>query len=374
MDTDTYFFIVNLRYTIGNWQHMESFATRLLNKGIPTRFLMSSGYKWVNTQYDNISFYTSYSSGVLSVLIDIISLISYRWYLIVKTFKRCPPAAILTVSWHPLNFFLILLARSLVPDIPVIAWLHEPYKEDKTVYRSKEIIIQLIEFFQTLSLRYTDIAVLHSHRALRQFEKRYPNFAGRKFVIPLQFQDYAAVTRQRRYISFLGRADQAKGIESFFALVADSDGDGADWEYQIVTSSNIEDYLKRLSPEARQRLVVVNRPQISDAELREGAAASLAVLALYKETTQSGLIPVALMQGTPLIGTDIEGITEWLRPGETGVMVPAEPTLEDVKGAIEYVVAHFEEMTGPCRAAYLATFDDRNWDRQYEWLPGLLQG
>jgi glycosyltransferase involved in cell wall biosynthesis len=106
--------------------------------------------------------------------------------------------------------------------------------------------------------------------------------------------------------------------------------------------------------------------QISDAELREGAAESLAVLALYKETTQSGLIPVALMQGTPLIGTDIEGITEWLKHGETGVIVPAEPTLEELEEAIDYVIAHFQEMTGHCRAAS-ANFTI-NWDRQYWWL------
>ena len=53
-------------------------------------------------------------------------------------------------------------------------------------------------------------------------------------------------------------------------------------------------------------------------------------------------------------------------------MVSAEPTLDELKGAIEYVMAHFQEMTGPCRSAYLATFDDRNWDRQYGWLRGLL--
>jgi glycosyltransferase involved in cell wall biosynthesis len=274
-----------------------------------------------------------------------------------------------------MNVFLAGLAKAVCPGAPVIAWLHEPYKGEKKVYGAKAAVIYLVEFFQTLALRYTDVAVLFSRRALRLFRQRYPHFQGLQRMAPLPYRDeYVHSHQPRRYISFLGRADRAKGIDLFFALVDRLGQEPLAFEFQIVTASDIQRHLEALSPQGRQKLRVINKPHISDAELRQAAAESLAVMALYKETTQSGLIPVVLMQGTPLIGTDIEGITDWLRDGETGVIVPAEPTLEDIKGAIDYVMAHFPEMTGPCRAAYLANFDDGNWDRQYWWLPGLLQG
>ena len=146
-------------------------------------------------------------------------------------------------------------------------------------------------------------------------------------------------------------------------------------QFQIVTSSDIDKQLQELPAGARQKLKVVNQPQISDQDLRQAAAQSLAVLALYKETMQSGVIPVAWMKGTPVIGTDIEGITEWVRDHETGVIVSSRPTLEEITGAIDYINRHFSEMTPHCRAAYLSTFDDGNWDKQYGWLrPWLGQG
>lgn len=323
--------------------------------------------------FDGMIHYSHAPDAGFSRLSQMFSSFWLPWRSWRKLFSQHPACGVLLVSWHPMNVFLAGLAKAVCPGAPVIVWLHEPFKDEKKVYGAKAVIIYLVEFFQTLSLRYADVVILFSRRALRLFRQRYPNFRRLERLVPLPYRDECFHTdKPRRYISFLGRADRAKGINLFFALVDRLGQDNLDFEFQIVTASDIQRHLEALSPRARQKLRVVNKPQISDAELREGAAESLAVLALYKETTQSGLIPVALMQGTPLIGTNIEGITEWLRHGETGVMVSAEPTLEELKEAIDYVTAHIHEMTGHCRAAYLATFDDSNWDRQYGWLRGLL--
>jgi glycosyltransferase involved in cell wall biosynthesis len=95
-------------------------------------------------------------------------------------------------------------------------------------------------------------------------------------------------------------------------------------------------------------------------------------VALYKETMQSGVIPVAWMKGTPVIGTEIEGITEWIRDRETGVIVSANPSIDEITAAIRYIKEHFEEMTPQCRASYLANFDDGNWQKEYGWILDLL--
>jgi glycosyltransferase involved in cell wall biosynthesis len=256
-----------------------------------------------------------------------------------------------------------------------MVWLHEPFKDDKKLYGAKAIIIHLVELFQTLSLPYVDEVILHSRRARRLFQVKYPNFRGRTRLIPLPFADDGPGPADgRRYISFLGRADRAKGIDLFFQLVEGAYRQGRGDEFQIVTASDIDKHLQGLSPGAREKLRVVNRPQIADEDLRQAAAGSLAVLALYKETMQSGVIPVAWMKGAPVIGTDIEGITEWVRDRETGVIVSAQPSLEEITRGIDYISGHFGEMTRRCREEYLATFDDGNWDTQYAWLKPLLSG
>jgi len=367
------FYIISLRYAPGNWQHMQSFAGRLLQQGCPVRFLISSDFRWMNETHTDITEYSPASNSVTGMLWDALAFLwsGGVWYR--KIFQNSPPSGLLLVMWHPLNYFLLRLVKRLYPDLPIIIWLHEPYKDEKRQYRLKAIVICLIEWLQTLYLRYTDVVILHSQRALRLFESYYPEFNGLKRMIPLQFQDNCfGEPTARRYVSFLGRADRAKGIEIFFALIEKMAQDNLEGEFLIVTASNINSYLETLSSAARQRLRVINKPKISDQDLRETAANSLAVLALYKETMQSGVIPVALMKGTPVIGTNIEGITEWIRDGETGVIVSANPSLAEIKEAITYIQTHFKEMSERCRAHYLATFDDRNWEREYGWFLELL--
>jgi glycosyltransferase involved in cell wall biosynthesis len=372
---DKTFFIVNLRYTPGNWQHMESFAGCLEQAGIPFRFLMSSGYRWMNRNFNYPADYTAYSNDIKSILQDVSSLLLGRWLGIVQIWKKYPPSGLLLVSWHPLNFFLVRVFKALYPGAQVISWIHEPYKEDKRVYGTKAVFIFLIELFQDLSLRVTDVAVMHSRRGLRLFNIRYPWFKGKTYVIPLQYRDGGpSLSTHRPYVSFLGRADQAKGIELFFELVSEAGRYKPDWKYQIVTSSNIRPYLQKLPADVRTQLHVVNRTQLSDEEILAGATNSLAVAAFYKETMQSGIIPIAFMKGAPVIGTDIEGITEWVRDRETGVIISRHSSVEEIKEAITYIHEHFEEMSAACRASYLKTFDDRLWSKQYAWLLDFLRG
>ena len=369
-----FFYIVNLRYAPGNWHHMESFASCLEDLRIPFRFLMSSGYKWMNHHYDHLTDYTAYSSNLKSTISDTFFLLLFRWQKIVRVWQQFPPSGILLVSWHPLNFFLIRILKTLYTKAPAISWVHEPYKEEKNVYGKKAIFIYLIEFFQDLSLRVTDRAIMHSRRGLRFFHRRYPWFKGHTYFIPLQYKDGGpSPLTERPYVSFLGRADKAKGIELFFDLVSDASRVKESWMYQIITSSNIRPYLQKLPGNVGERLHVINKPQLSDQEIWAGAASSLAVAALYKETMQSGIIPIALMKGTPVIGTDIEGITEWIQDGETGVIVSRNPSSAEIMAAIQYIQENFAEMSAKCRRYYLATFDDRNWDRYYGWLASILE-
>lgn len=366
------FYLVCLKYAPGMWQHLASFARQVREHACPARLLVHPGFAWMNEDWGQVTDYSLSSKSMDSVT----KALSFLWlnpYRMRRLFQDHPPAAVLLVSWHPLNFLVARLAKSTYPAVPVITWLHEPYKDKKRIYGAKALVIWLVELCQTFSLRYTDAAILHSRRGLRLFEKRYPHFQGTKRLVPLQFQDDGLDANiPRRYFSFLGRADKAKGIELFFDLVDTMADHYPGCEFQIVTSSPIQNYLNRLSPAARENLRVVNKSQLSDGDLRAGAANSMAVLGLYKETMQSGVIPVALMKGTPLIGTDIEGITEWIRDRETGMIVSANPSMTEIASAMNYIRQNFSEMSKKCRGYYLSTFDDRNWDRYYGWLKEMV--
>jgi glycosyltransferase involved in cell wall biosynthesis len=371
--TGGHFYLVGLRYVAGTWQHMESFARCLRDRRYPVRFLMSESYRWMNQTFSDVSAYLPDTNRPLSMLSGGAVFLMERKRYFHSCFQAHPPAGILLVMWHPLNFWLARLVKSLYPGVPVMIWLHEPYKEDKGVYGLKALVFHLVELSQTLALRHIDVAIMHSSRGLRLFNQRYPNFPGLKKRVPLQFMDDGPGTpAQQRYISFLGRADQAKGIHLFFELVEIAAREGLGWEFQIVTPTDIRAYLERLSPGARKSLQVISRPQLTDGDLREGAAKSSVVMAMYKETMQSGVIPLAMMKGAPVVGTGIEGLTEWLQDRQTGVLVSPNPSLEEIIAAVSYAKSNFAEMTGPCRHYYLETFDDGNWERDYGWVQDFL--
>ena len=88
-------------------------------------------------------------------------------------------------------------------------------------------------------------------------------------------------------------------------------------------------------------------------------AADVTVLP-YRSATQSGVTHVAYALGVPVITTDVGGLAETVRPGQTGLVVPpADP--EGLAGAI---VAYFEENMAPRLREGVARLQaEHSWDR-----------
>jgi hypothetical protein len=58
-----------------------------------------------------------------------------------------------------------------------IQHIHEPFVEDKAVYKGlHHYLLYLFEYLQERLLRHTNIVVLSSHEAIRLFKVRYPQF------------------------------------------------------------------------------------------------------------------------------------------------------------------------------------------------------
>lgn len=366
------FYIASLKCAPGNWQHINSFARCLLSRGYQVRLLLSKGYEWMNEDYAAVTDYLTRGSGALSLGWDVIAFILYKWLLFVYLFWKYKPSAILLVMWHPMNFALALIAKLVQPDVKVLSWVAEPYKDDKRLYGRKAIAISGIEFVQSLSFFLTDVVILHSQRALRLFQQKYPWYKGLIKKIPPLWKDEAVLDLPREYVTFLGRATREKGIDLFLEVARTSYEKGLGHKFQIVTSYDIGEYLQRLPAGILGTLRVVARPQLSDQEIRAAAGSSFAVWAVYKSVMQSGVVPIALMNGTPVICTPLEGLTEFVSDGLTARFVPNEPSCDDVLQAIAYVKANFDRMSKECRRSYLKQFDDSAWDNYYAWLGTLI--
>ena len=87
-------------------------------------------------------------------------------------------------------------------------------------------------------------------------------------------------------------------------------------------------------------------------------AADVAVLP-YRSATQSGVTHVAYALGVPVITTDVGGLAETVKPGETGLVVPPE----DPAALARAIVRFFAEGMGPALRAGVASLrHQHSWE------------
>src|SRR5262245_34276384 len=98
---------------------------------------------------------------------------------------------------------------------------------------------------------------------------------------------------------------------------------------------------------------------LPDEEVEALFKAADVVVLPYRSATQSGVTHVAYALGVPVITTDVGGLSETVRPGETGMVVPPE----DPEALADAIVRFFERDMGPrLRAGVEALRAAHSWD------------
>ncbi len=155
-------------------------------------------------------------------------------------------------------------------------------------------------------------------------------------------------------------------------MINESARRGFGYEFQIVTASEIGRWVGELTPDGRARTRIVNPAVLSDEAIARALKESVAVLCLHANVTQSGVIPMALMQGTPVMVRDEAGLTQHVLEGETGKVVGGELEPEELLAAMAAVEGNQPAMSAAARRVYEAEFDAGCWAGQYGWLIDLL--
>jgi glycosyltransferase involved in cell wall biosynthesis len=94
--------------------------------------------------------------------------------------------------------------------------------------------------------------------------------------------------------------------------------------------------------------VTVEPRWVSDAEMAPIVAAARLLVLPYREASQSGVLPVALACGVPVVATAVGGLSEQLRGTGAGLLVPPEPA------ALAGAMARLLEPVAHARAAEAA--------------------
>jgi glycosyltransferase involved in cell wall biosynthesis len=138
--------------------------------------------------------------------------------------------------------------------------------------------------------------------------------------LPLPFAPPERSTRKRR-IAFAGRIDESKGVREFLASLVKLSGKG--WTAQLIGDG----------PFLGEANAIVIRERLQDRVQflgRLDGPAFMKALSLAYVVVMPSLIPEsfglvgleALACGTPVVAFDSGGVSEWLKDGKTGFLVP----------------------------------------------------
>ena len=146
--------------------------------------------------------------------------------------------------------------------------------------------------------------------------------------LDLQRFTYKAPLHRLPKIVAVGRLVEKKGFADLIGACATLAASGRRFTCEIVGSGELEADLRgRIEQSGAGGIVrlIGPRPQAEVVRLVQEAAAFVAPCVLEEDGNRDGL-PTALLEamalGTPVVSTDVTGIPEVLRDGETGLLVP----------------------------------------------------
>ncbi|MCS4142420.1 glycosyltransferase family 4 protein [Salinibacter ruber] len=158
---------------------------------------------------------------------------------------------------------------------------------------------------------------------------------------------------------FFGKLRTYKGLdnllEAYSSLIKPKIPDVTLW---VVGEGNISRYGKRI--ELRESIKVVNK-WVPDSELSTYFRRACALVAPYTFASQSGVIPLAYAHYTPVICTDVGGLSEQVIDGKTGYVVEPNNQKEFANACIS-LLSEPETARTYGLNAFEVSSSDLNWD------------
>ena len=225
--------------------------------------------------------------------------------------------------------------------------------------------------FTTMMLRESDGYLLMSESVERDLDLLKPGAPRRRVLHPLYAQfDQGRYTRESararlglegEVVVFFGYIRRYKGLDTL--LEAWPRVRARRPATLVVAGEFYEDaapYQALAAAAGGEPAVRLLGRYIPDDEVEALFKAADVVVLPYRSATQSGVTHVAYALGVPVITTDVGGLSETVRPGETGMVVPPE----NPQALADAIVRYFEEDMAPrLRAGVEALRREHSWER-----------
>lgn len=355
----------SLKFTPIYKSHCCAFGNQCKKQGHNVAYIFSSEYKkMLSAELQEESIFIGTSTDIISTFQDTFNY-KFRQRLknaIIKT----KPDYIYLHNYHPLNNYIATIIKRT--GCKFIYHVHEPYTINKKAHGGiQQYWLYLFEYLQGRLLNNTDIAILSSKEACELFKRRYPTFKGKTKLIPLMYEDLykgSEKTPKREYITFIGPPVPAKGPNIFLNIIDETNKQSLDYKYLLISRKKIED-----SKYQKRNLQVFHKTLISDGEIGTFLKKSIMTITPYTRATQSSVVLVSYMYGTPVISSNVGGLNEFVHQKKTGYLVDAESNIDKWIDGIRYITKNNKKLSKECRKYFVNTFSESNWS---EFIPKLL--
>lgn len=241
--------------------------------------------------------------------------------------------------------------------IKTIYIFHEPYSTFLQYYKKngsnfKKIIKSLaLSFFNGKPfIRNVDGLIFPSKNAFHLFENNYKQlaFAKTNKLIVNILSEVAAQKKQlnKQYFSFIGTIDASRNFNLFVDYLLHSNN--TQQHFLIASSKTIDESIKRrLIKKLGDRIHIHTGNRMSNEEIDSYYQQSFAVWLFYKNSTQSGVLMSSYRNGTPIIASNVEGITQHLVNGKTGFVIQ-KFNVEELDKDISFISENINSFSFSC--------------------------
>ena len=285
------------------------------------------------------------------------------------TFLTSPNAII---DWKPDKVFSYNIANDNISlarlckkaEIPFFYVLHEPWDGFRELIvlgrrMPRRIAANVVNYFTS---HYAYKVVLASENGKRKYLKYMRGCNKNYAVFPLVFcDDYdASLNAERKYFSFIGGFTESRACSAYLEFIKYSIEKNLGIKFCIATRNSIDGYLS--DPIIHQALcdgtltVQSGKPMTTE-EINLHYREAVCAWNAYKISTQSGVLPNAMMQGAPVLVTDRGDSGNIVTEKKEGCFISLPLKNEEIEAVYNYIAAHVAEMSKAARSTFQKNYE-----------------
>ena len=169
---------------------------------------------------------------------------------------------------------------------------------------------------------------------------------------------------KRQFFSFIGAFVEVHGSFEFLNFMEYALEITDDIRFLIATKNDVTRYLNKDSFQKAivdKRLVIQQGRPMTTEEINGYYRQSICVWNAYNRSTQSGVLPNALMQGAPVIVNENGAAKEIMKDRTLGCFIKMPPENKQILDCYRYIEAHLEEMDRNARKIFLSNYCYSNY-------------